>query len=73
MIGRVPAACFQHAVQLGFQLSRGDAQAALRDLARSITVAELQAPLQQILYGSWEGQRRRRSDVRDFPAAVSWL
>jgi hypothetical protein len=56
-VRRVPTACFQHPVQLGFQFSRGDAQAALGDLAPIIAVAQLQARLQQILYRSREGQR----------------
>jgi hypothetical protein len=42
VVRRIPAACFQHPIQLGFQLSHGDAQAALQDVALLITVAQLQ-------------------------------
>src|SRR5215468_4370992 len=69
MVCWIPAACFQHPLQLGFESSGGDAQAALGDLALLITVAQLQARLQQILYSSREGQRRRLGDLRHLPAA----
>jgi len=72
-VRRIPAACSQHPVQLGFQFSRGDAQAALADLAPFIAVAQLQSRLQQILYRSREGQRRRRGDVHHLPATIQQM
>jgi transposase len=42
-IARSSAARFQHPVQFGFQLSRGDAQAARGDFAPLVAVAQLQA------------------------------
>jgi hypothetical protein len=72
-VRRIPAACSQHPVQLGLQFSGGDAQAALVDLALFIAVAQLQSRLQQILYRSREGQRRRRGDVHHLPATIQQM
>src|SRR5215469_8632135 len=72
-VRRVPAAGFQHPLQPSFQFPGGDAQAALGDLAPLMAVAQFQARLQQTLYRSWEGQRRRGGEVRHLPTTLEQM
>ena len=52
-VRRVPTARLQHPVQLGFQLSGSRPHAVLGDLAARMAVSQLQARLQQMLYGAF--------------------
>src|SRR5256885_2690989 len=72
-VRRVAAARFQHPVQFGFQLSGSGPHAVLGDLAALMAVAQLQARLQQVLYGSWKGQRRRRGNLRHLAATLEQM
>src|ERR1700686_3791120 len=72
-VRRVPAARFQHPVQFGFQLSGSGPHAVLGDLAPLLAVAQFQPRLKQMLDGSWEGPRRRRSELRHLPAPLQQM
>ena len=54
-------------------LRRRVSSTVLGDLAPLLAVSQLQARLQQMLNGSWEGQRRPRSDLRHLPTTLQQM